>query len=974
MPNEFSNFSTPDAGSSSNGRQGAPAGNVGDEGSGGYHWDPSVFNEQTQKLGKWVKDDNATAGNGSFTPTFDTAAWGGRSNDLDAQGNEVDGTSGAARDRDRFRLMGATPTNTTGPQIDQTRSDQTRNINMGALGLLQQTAEGQVPSVAERAGTKMAIDASNNLQSVGQSVRGGAMARAAGARAATQSAGLIQAQQAQANAATRANEMAVARGAYVGASTAQRGTDLEAATAQAKLDQGQNALNDQRQNANEQLGYDVQASSLSQKMGRTAAEANAAQSGHDTNVANAKQEYDRLQNNIRMGVGGAQGGFAAGEKVFGGSTTDSNGNPDPDTTSDEEAKTNVKPVKPVSDRVASRLKASAQSMLENIDAQREGQGLSTVNTPGNKSAERGEAEAPKARIRGRVRGEGFDAPNGYDHSMFKSAQDTPESLTRAIEESHARENPAGGIVRDFPEDADPRTRTLFGGGHLGYAKERAGHPGAFGGPEARYDLGGGYSDGWASSQGRPNGPSAPGTEDFRAGAGRVTDPYSRLIMGLPVGSDGKRFRMPPPVETTTMSDGKTKKEVRPLTEAEKAQDEAETKAFMAGSKPIEKEAPPSTPEEEQEARNKAAYDAREIAHLAKQDEIKRVNGEKLAWLAEQDQRALDKAAEEHAKLPKFLGNLLDRAANYVGPAHANETTEQKIARAEKWRAEQTARHARYKWGNEQGDKVIPESLQRYTSPKPRSPVAFSREEREIPAERAPENVTFSDIHAKRQAFKEGMNHAQTMQDTGEVPPTPMYMRDPEEERKKSAALAADMKRAAAAEAAVAAKQDEYVTRQHPVPKTDPRGRDLVVQGAWTDTVGRGKASPAQKAAIQAADKAAAAKEQADAVVFSDEKTKERFGKSGADRMAQANRSMAPYEYEYKEGFAEREGQKLGDKNVGPIAQNMKADPVARTAIVTDPETGLLGIDKSKGLKLVMGGLADAQRQIDELRKQKGRRA
>jgi hypothetical protein len=961
MPNEFSNFSTPDAGSSSNGRQGAPAGNVGDEGSGGYHWDPSVFNEQTQKLGKWVKDDNATAGNGSFTPTFDTAAWGGRGNDLDAQGNEVDGTSGAARDRDRFRLMGATPTNTTGPQIDQTRSDQTRNINMGALGLLQQTAEGQVPSVAERAGTKMAIDASNNLQSVGQSVRGGAMARAAGARAATQSAGLIQAQQAQANAATRANEMAVARGAYVGASTAQRGTDLEAATAQAKLDQGQNALNDQRQNANEQLGYDVQASSLSQKMGRTAAEANAAQSGHDTNVANAKQEYDRLQNNIRMGVGGAQGGFAAGEKLFGGSTTDSNGNPDPDTTSDEEAKTNVKPVKPVSDRVASRLKASAQSMLENIDAQREGQegqGLSTVNTPGNKSAERGEVEAPKARIRGRVRGEGFDAPNGYDHSMFKSAQDTPESLTKAIEESHAKENPAGGIVRDFPEDADPRTRTLFGGGHLGYAKERAGHPGAFGGPEARYDLGGGYSDGWASNQGRPNGPGAPGTKDFRAGSGRVADPYSRLIMGLPVGSDGKRFRMPAPVDTTT-SDEKTKKAVKPLTAAERAQDEAETAAFMAGTKPVAKEVAPSTPEEAQEARNKAAYEEREIARLAKEDAAKRLAGQKLEWLAQKDQENHD-SAQKLAFLPKWARPNEDR--------YANETTEQKLARADKWKQNEVDLAKTRKSVDDAAGSVLPNGVRDYLA---RAPVGIGYR----PQPKKPDTTT-SDIHAKRQAFADGMNHAQKMQDTGEVPPSPVYMRDPEEERKKSAALAADMKRAAAADAANATKEQEYVTRQHPIPSADPRGRDAVVQGAWTDTVGRGKATPAQKSAILAADKAAAAKEKADAVVFSDEKTKQRFGKpdGGADRMAQANRSMAPFEYEYKEGFAEREGQKLGDKNVGPIAQNMKADPIARTAILTDPETGLLAIDKAKGLKLVMGGLADAQRQIDELKKQKGRRA
>lgn len=81
-------------------------------------------------------------------------------------------------------------------------------------------------------------------------------------------------------------------------------------------------------------------------------------------------------------------------------------------------------------------------------------------------------------------------------------------------------------------------------------------------------------------------------------------------------------------------------------------------------------------------------------------------------------------------------------------------------------------------------------------------------------------------------------------------------------------------------------------------------------------------------------------------------------------MAGANRSMAPGSYRYKPGF-ESPGQSPGETNIGPMAQRMAADPVARTAIVQDPRTGVLGIDKEKGLKLVMGGLADLQRQRDE---------
>ncbi len=86
-------------------------------------------------------------------------------------------------------------------------------------------------------------------------------------------------------------------------------------------------------------------------------------------------------------------------------------------------------------------------------------------------------------------------------------------------------------------------------------------------------------------------------------------------------------------------------------------------------------------------------------------------------------------------------------------------------------------------------------------------------------------------------------------------------------------------------------------------------------------------------------------------------------------MADANRSMAPSSYEYKPEFTPPD-QRPGEKNVGPMANHMEADPVAKTAIVKDPGTGLLSIDKTKALKLTMGGLASLQREVDELRERK----
>ncbi len=83
-------------------------------------------------------------------------------------------------------------------------------------------------------------------------------------------------------------------------------------------------------------------------------------------------------------------------------------------------------------------------------------------------------------------------------------------------------------------------------------------------------------------------------------------------------------------------------------------------------------------------------------------------------------------------------------------------------------------------------------------------------------------------------------------------------------------------------------------------------------------------------------------------------------------MADANRSMAPSSYQYRAEFTPPE-QKPGETNVGPMADKMAANPVAKTAIVEDPKTGLLAIDKTKALKLTMGGLSDLQRQVDRMK-------
>lgn len=84
-------------------------------------------------------------------------------------------------------------------------------------------------------------------------------------------------------------------------------------------------------------------------------------------------------------------------------------------------------------------------------------------------------------------------------------------------------------------------------------------------------------------------------------------------------------------------------------------------------------------------------------------------------------------------------------------------------------------------------------------------------------------------------------------------------------------------------------------------------------------------------------------------------------------MAASNRALAAQPYEYKPENAARNGQAPGEQNVGPMAQNMASDPVARTAVETDPQTGTMVLNRDKLAKVTAGGVADLQQQVDQLK-------
>ncbi len=465
MPTDHSNFTMPDVGGYNNGRS------------------PGAKRQRINSLGQWedVPDDEVTA-----QPII--GAWGGTGDSLDAGGNPIAGTNGMAVDRDRYRYQSQTPTNATGPQIGRTQSDETRGMSMGALGLLQQTAMGATPSAAEQLGTAQGQAAQNAQYSIGASVRGGAMARAAAARNATMQAATIGAQTRQSNAATRAGEMATARGAYYGAVSGQRGQDIGLATSQAGLEVGQRGQNDNREAFYEGLAQDTQQANLNHQLGRSESDAASAQATYNNGVARDEAGRRAGRETASALLGGTSGlvqGVGYADKA---NPAEPKKSDDPwDTSrysgSDERMKTGAKPL---GKGVTSRLQDRTRGVIEGLIASRD-------------------AILPQHARESQ--------PIGTDALHAGIAQSIADD---------ASESPNYGVTR---EDGDLSGHNLhLSKAEKGYAASRAGQAGYMFGdaPKADYteQLWGGDAPAHRSQQ------MAPGTDDFA----RYGAPVDRNVM------------------------------------------------------------------------------------------------------------------------------------------------------------------------------------------------------------------------------------------------------------------------------------------------------------------------------------------------------------------------------------------------------------------------------------------------------------
>lgn len=152
------------------------------------------------------------------------------------------------------------------PQLNQGQANQSRGMQLSALQLLRQQGDGSAPSSAAILSQRANQDAIRNaaLQTTGAKSVGAGIAANRDAGAAAGNAMLAGN---AANANLRAAEIARGQVGYAGGAGQVQGQDIGAATANAQLVQGQRGLNEQHQQANEQMAWDTRNQGM-QNVGR----------------------------------------------------------------------------------------------------------------------------------------------------------------------------------------------------------------------------------------------------------------------------------------------------------------------------------------------------------------------------------------------------------------------------------------------------------------------------------------------------------------------------------------------------------------------------------------------------------------------------------------------------------------------------------------------------------------------------------
>lgn len=260
---------------------------------------------------------------------------------LDASAYQYGGNHGGteAADAERYRTLAQNAESRQGPQLQTANADQARALAMqgrgdqqAAMGLSRQAALGNAPSVAAIQQQQGLDQAMRNQYALAGSARGpGALANAQ--YNAAQNAGAMAQQGVNQAASLRASEMAQARNDYASqasgirsADVGQQQADFSQANAQAQLEAGQRALNDQYSLGQYQNEQAVRDAGLKAAMAMQAQQSANQQAADQINAGVAQQ--NAAQNNSNGGSLLSAAGSIAGMAAMSDARTKTNIQPE----------------------------------------------------------------------------------------------------------------------------------------------------------------------------------------------------------------------------------------------------------------------------------------------------------------------------------------------------------------------------------------------------------------------------------------------------------------------------------------------------------------------------------------------------------------------------------------------------------------------------------------------------------------------
>jgi hypothetical protein len=243
-------------------------------------------------------------------------------------------------DVNRYRGMGAQ--GQAAVNLDQTHSAASRQLQMGALGMLRAQGDGSAPSsaaiLAQRANQGAVQNAAMQVTGAKSAGGGIAAARGAGNMAAAQ---MLAGNATNAN--VRAGEISRGQGAYAQGAGSLMGQDIGEATTIANLEATQNALNEHRQQAYEKMAWDARN-----------AEMNAANQAHNQDTqrqqaeraqrdAEAQADFNKMKD-LASGSVGATTAAAGGASGSGGTSDPGDPNDPNNSGSDPRMKRDIHPM------------------------------------------------------------------------------------------------------------------------------------------------------------------------------------------------------------------------------------------------------------------------------------------------------------------------------------------------------------------------------------------------------------------------------------------------------------------------------------------------------------------------------------------------------------------------------------------------------------------------------------------------------